>query len=429
MKQKRKTIFLLGVFPLLVIGISYAAWRFFTYQEENNRVTSSCISISLTDVTDGIRLENAYPISDAEGMETSPYTFTITNTCNTFLSYEVILGVTEETTMNASYMAAVLDYNAIKTLDQYETKTMDGYKEGYILQKGSLSPGDEVTYNLRLWMDESVTSLDSMNKSFQSQIVVEATLSEYNPVDQGFTTLADAMLVNEYQSSSVESAKQQIESKQAPDFTKTAPIIEWTENHAGNTTETTATMPHPDLVGTGGIAANLTSENILPLIGTSYTFDSETGQYTIGNLSYVDPTTLDYNGETTYYFCSAGFNTNSSDRITPYQNTSCTTMYRIVSVSGSDGTTTGSGGTSIKTKIYRMTAYAYTQSEQESDKSDRGLYMMEDQDGKSYYYRGSVSNNYVQFAGYYWRIIRQNGDGSVRLLYAGTSANSTGSGL
>ena len=159
-------------------------------------------------------------------------------------------------------------------------------------------------------MDESVTSLDSMNKSFQSQIVVEATLSEYNPVDKGFTTIADAMLVNEYQSSSVESAKQQIESKQAPDFTKTAPIIEWTENHAGNTTETTATMPHPDLVGTGGIAANLTSENILPLIGTSYTFDSETGQYTIGNLSYVDPTTLDYNGETTYYFCQAGFNTN-----------------------------------------------------------------------------------------------------------------------
>ena len=54
---------------------------------------------------------------------------------------------------------------------------------------------------------------------------------------------------------------------------------------------------------------------------------------------------------------------------------------------------------------------------------------MEDQDGKSYYYRGSVSNNYVQFAGYYWRIIRQNGDGSVRLLYAGTKANATGTEL
>ena len=104
-------------------------------------------------------------------------------------------------------------------------------------------------------------------------------------------------------------------------------------------------------------------------------------------------------------------------------------MYQIVSATKSDGTSTGAGGTRFANRTYRMTAYAYTQSEQESDKSDRGLYMMEDHDGKSYYYRGSVSNNYVQFAGYYWRIIRQNGDGSVRLLYAGTSANATGSGL
>ena len=104
-------------------------------------------------------------------------------------------------------------------------------------------------------------------------------------------------------------------------------------------------------------------------------------------------------------------------------------MYQIVSATSNDGTSTGTGGTSIKTKVYQMTAYAYTQSEQESDKSDRGLYMMEDQDGKSYYYRGSATINYVYFAGYYWRIIRQNGNGSVRLLFAGTSASAVGDSL
>ena len=239
------------------------------------------------------------------------------------------------------------------------------------------------------------------------------------------------MLVNEYQSSSVESAKQQIESKQAPDFTKTAPIIEWTENHAGNTTETIATMPHPSLVNNGeDYTANLTSENILPLIGTSYTFNSETGQYTIENPQYLDPTTLNYNGDTSYYFCSAEFSTNSSDLITPHQTVSdCPTMYQIVSSSSSDGTTIVAGGTSIKTKVYQMTVYAYSQLEQENDQSDKGLYMMEDGDGKSYYYQGNVNNNYVYFAGYYWRIIRQNGDGSVRLLYAGTNSNATGDNL
>ena len=381
-------------------------------------------------------MENAYPITDEEGMETAPYEFTITNTCDTFISYDVILGVLANedptTDMNASYIAAVIDRGAVQTLNNYESTTVDGYKEAYILQTGSLSPTDEVSYSLRLWMDEDVTATeDSMNKNFLSKVVVRATVSNYSPVEQGFDTLAEAMLVNEYQSSSVASAKAQIEAKQAPDFTQTAPIIIWNESHASTTTTTSATMPHPDLVGNGeSYSAGLTAQNVLPRIGTSYTFNSETGRYTIGNPQYLDPTTLDYNGETTYYFCSAGFNTNSSDRITTYQTVSnCTTIYQIISATSSDGTRTGSGGTLIKTKVYQLTAYAYTQSEQESDKSDRGLYMMEDQDGKSYYYRGSVSNNYVQFAGYYWRIIRQNGDGSVRLLYAGTSANATGSGL
>ena len=43
--------------------------------------------------------------------------------------------------------------------------------------------------------------------------------------------------------------------------------------------------------------------------------------------------------------------------------------------------------------------------------------------GDSYYYRGNVTNNYVLFAGKYWRIIRYNGDGTVRVIYDGTSAH------
>ena len=45
----------------------------------------------------------------------------------------------------------------------------------------------------------------------------------------------------------------------------------------------------------------------------------------------------------------------------------------------------------------------------------------------TYYYTGNP-NNWVQFAGYWWRIIRINGDGSIRMIYQGTSANTTGTG-
>ena len=46
--------------------------------------------------------------------------------------------------------------------------------------------------------------------------------------------------------------------------------------------------------------------------------------------------------------------------------------------------------------------------------------------GTSYYYRGNVTNNYVKFADKYWRIIRINGDGSVRVIYDGTSTHANG---
>ena len=100
-----------------------------------------------------------------------------------------------------------------------------------------------------------------------------------------------------------------------------------------------------------------------------------------------------------------------------------------------------------------------------------GLYNMEDEDGVSYYFRGSNVNNYVQFGEYtedyyvyrynnydyvtlescqdynsscsesnrvlkysagtpmYWRIVRTNGDGSLRLIYNGTSTSATGQDL
>ena len=45
----------------------------------------------------------------------------------------------------------------------------------------------------------------------------------------------------------------------------------------------------------------------------------------------------------------------------------------------------------------------------------------------TYYYTGNP-NNWVQFGGFWWRIIRINGDGSIRMIYQGTSANETGEG-
>ena len=60
--------------------------------------------------------------------------------------------------------------------------------------------------------------------------------------------------------------------------------------------------------------------------------------------------------------------------------------------------------------------------------TNEGLFKAQDDLGTSYYFRGAVNNNWVKFGkdstgkDIYWRIIRINGDGSIRMIYTGTTA-------
>ena len=56
------------------------------------------------------------------------------------------------------------------------------------------------------------------------------------------------------------------------------------------------------------------------------------------------------------------------------------------------------------------------------------IYQTTDWKGTSYYFAGAPTDNWVNFGGFYWRIVRTNGDGSVRLIYNGTTTLTTGKG-
>ncbi len=181
LKENPKAIILLIMLLIVIsIGISYAYWRYSVMQTNENKLTSSCLNITLTEESDAINLEKAYPITDEEGMNLTPYTFTIKNTCDSSISYEVALGILEESDLSSSYIAAVLDTNEIKKLNEYPEVEIEGYKEGRLLQTGSLSYEEEKTYSLRIWMDESVTpeDVEAMNKALHSKIVITASINK-----------------------------------------------------------------------------------------------------------------------------------------------------------------------------------------------------------------------------------------------------------
>ena len=60
-----------------------------------------------------------------------------------------------------------------------------------------------------------------------------------------------------------------------------------------------------------------------------------------------------------------------------------------------------------------------------SGSSEKTLSTIPDYYGTSYYFRGAVQDNYVLFNNLCWRIVRIEGDGSVKLTLAGTPTNNT----
>lgn len=65
------------------------------------------------------------------------------------------------------------------------------------------------------------------------------------------------------------------------------------------------------------------------------------------------------------------------------------------------------------------TSFSNVAIEHKDEFISNGIFSDEDDLGTTYYWRGNVNNNYLYFAGYYWRILRINGDGTLRIVYDG----------
>ena len=189
---KRKFLLtFLGILILIVggIGITYGYWINSETQNTFDILGVKCFELTMTKETEGIHLEEAYPVTDEEGKEQEGYQFTIKNTCNTSATYQVNL---EEKDLEESikrlsdeYIKVSLNDSTGKNLDDYESTEATIKEEDFQADKshkltsGSLGPNEEETYTLKLWMDYDTPAIDSvMNAAFESKISVVATYIE-----------------------------------------------------------------------------------------------------------------------------------------------------------------------------------------------------------------------------------------------------------
>ena len=429
MKYK-KWLISLGILLSICIfmGISYAYYIKSYSQENSNIVKTKCLNLSITNEKNDIKLDEQYPIPDSEGKKLTPYQFTITNTCEQFISYNVNLEALEGTTMNSNAIKVMVNNEApanLATLDTTQT-SINNSVESRTLVTGSLGSGDSVDYAVRLWMEygDSV-DLSSMNKVFNSKLVVTATIGTYKPSNY-VTTLHDAILVNEYGVTDVDNAIKRIESKGTPDLSQTAPIVLWQEQKMGSA-ELKISKPDISVINdkANTQVSNLTESDTKIRLYRHKSFNEKTARYTLSDYIVVDPTTLNFDSNSTYYFADESIRYNTeTGRLYSNINDVSSIVYEVIGAEKYSSISIWNNE-SYSSVTYKLQTTILNEIELESDKSDKGLYESNDDYGKTYYYRGNVANNNVMFAGYQWQIVRINGDGTIRLLYNGLQGDNS----
>ena len=147
----------------------------------------------------------------------------------------------------------------------------------------------------------------------------------------------------------------------------------------------------------------------MPIQNTGYTFDNDKSSCTNGVKIIWNHST--WQGITDYTNYSATSNTRT--KCTLYFNKTTKTISTILG--------------NIEVNSYTPDFTKSACDDETCESHEKGIYKTTDYDGNpTYYYRGSVENNYVKFAGFYWRIIRINSNGSLRLIYDGKTAHSNG---
>ena len=181
MKNKKRVIYfsLLGI--LAFIGVSYAVWVLSFSQTNPNIAMSACFDLTFTEAND-ISLNNAYPMRDEEGRALTPYTFTITNHCSEYASYQVNLEILNNSTLSSEYVKSEFNNN-VKLVSAYPstTKTLNNASTAYKLIDGYLYPNEEKTYTLKLWIDYNSTTEQSANKTYESKITIVSTYKGTSP--------------------------------------------------------------------------------------------------------------------------------------------------------------------------------------------------------------------------------------------------------
>ena len=199
-KKKRTILYGLLVTVLVLIGVTYAYYRITKTQTNSNVIgTRTCLDTTLTEETSEIVLSDAFPISDEDGLKQSPFTFTLTNNCDSYVKVTIALVSEYRTSTSTSYLKDNYVKSNLSTkgtndgssviLSTLSLGEVDTNTEGYILKTTGLKNKEAKSFDLRLWLDSETTNEQGLNKTWKGKIVVSIVAADE-------PTFAETILAN-----------------------------------------------------------------------------------------------------------------------------------------------------------------------------------------------------------------------------------------
>ena len=370
-KKRLKLYYGLLITVLCIIGVSFAWFRLYLSQTENNTIASrTCFNTTLTEDTSKISLTDAFPITDEDGLKQTLFTFTIKNNCNSYVKVYITIDSTYRESTDTSYLKD--NYMKVNISSKGTTASksvilgsqtltdLENDRKGYIIVSTGLKANEEKSYDLRIWMDSAVTTEQGLNKNWSGKIVVVSSASN-GP------TFAETILANNEVKAPLTTPGKEVSAHTKDDIADTS-------TESVDTTEQAYYFTY----GTGWKA----NGSKFDLTGAAVTSDTYANSYS----SLVGK------------YLVASYPSGTGSR-----------------TAGAMKTTTNLSGVYY---VVRATSrsYVYKQITSNKNTTEALLASVEDDYGTSYYFRGAVKNNYVEFANKCWRIVRIVGDGSVKLV-------------
>lgn len=164
-KQLIKSTIYISLILLFALFATYNIY--YSLKEESDKVRSSKSLDVVFHEKEGeyVTLTKVRPVSDAVGLSTHAYTFTIKNNTNTRVNYEVKISNNKKQIEKDKCEGYQMPLNIIKAGIHEKGKVsniynLDDLKDG-VLVKSNIGPKKEINYTVRFWISQNSLTVDS----------------------------------------------------------------------------------------------------------------------------------------------------------------------------------------------------------------------------------------------------------------------------